>query len=265
MPGGCQVGISRADPLPAVDGQVGPAHALLPGAAEVIGDRAADLGQGLGERDRDRMPARLRDRGDPDRACRAAQARVAAGGVLAAPEVRQQVRISPAGRPARGPAVIDRPVAAHVRHGVDRAGPAQRPAPGVGHRPGIGLRAGDVSPVRRGAQQFRPRVRHGHRPGPRRAAGFQQQHPGAGILAEPGGQHAAGRAGPDDDVVELGHRIPSVWVPGPATGRSSPPVMPARACRSARVSGSPGDRACSLRVMVSRSRVTASPSWPAAE
>jgi len=155
--GGHQVGIGRADPLP-VDGQVRPGHPVLLPAAEVPGGRAADRGQGRGEGDRDRVPVRFGDRGDPDRAAGAAQCRVAAFGVLAAPEIRQQVRESPAGRPARSPAVVDRPGAAYVRHGVDRAGPAQRPAPGIGHRPGIGLRAGEAGPVRRGAQQFRPGV-----------------------------------------------------------------------------------------------------------
>ena len=215
---GGQVGIRRADPPPAGDGQIGPRHPVLPGAAEVIAGRAAELEEGPGERDRNGVPVRSGDRGDLDRARHAAQRRVAALGVLAAPQVRQQVREPPAGRPARGPAVIDRPVAADVGHGVDRAGPAQRPAPRVGHRPGIGLGAGDISPVRRAAQQVGPGVRHGHGAGPLRAAGFQQQHPGTGILGEPGGQHAAGRARPHDDVVELRHGLPSTAV----TRRSSP-------------------------------------------
>jgi len=120
-PGGPQVGVGRADPLPAVDGQIDPGHALLLRAAEVIGHRAADLSQGLGERARDRMAVRLGRRGDPDRAAGSAQRRVAADGVLAALEVRQQVRETPADRPGRGPAVVDRPVPAHVRHGVDDA------------------------------------------------------------------------------------------------------------------------------------------------
>ena len=69
VPGGCQVGIGRADPLPDGDSQVGPGHPFLAGAAEISGHRVADLGQGGGERDRDRMPAWLGDRADPDRAC----------------------------------------------------------------------------------------------------------------------------------------------------------------------------------------------------
>ena len=154
--GGPQVGVGRADPPPAGDGQVGPGHPFLLIAAEVIGDRAAERAQGLGERAGDRMPAGFGDRGDPDRAAGAAQRRVAAVGVLAAPEVRQQVRESPAGRAGGGPAVIDRPVAAHVRHGVDRAGPAQPPAAGVGQGPGLGLGGGDAGPVRRSADQFGP-------------------------------------------------------------------------------------------------------------
>jgi len=67
-PGGRQVGIGWADPLPVGDGQVGPGHPFLLPAAEVIGGRAADLGQGCGERGRDRVPVRLWDGGDPDRA-----------------------------------------------------------------------------------------------------------------------------------------------------------------------------------------------------
>ena len=219
-----QVGIGRADPPAAGDGQVGPGHPLLLRAAEVRGHRAADAGQRRSERDRDRVPAGLGDRADPDRAAGPAQRRVPARsrGVLTAPEPGQQLLVPPPGGPGGGPAVVDRAVAADVGHGVDRAGPAQAPAPGVGHRPGIGLGAGEAGPVRRGAQQGGPGVRDGHGRGPLGAAGFEQQHPGAGVLGEPGGQYAAGRARPHDDVVELGHGVSFHGRSGAVTGPSSP-------------------------------------------
>ncbi len=155
VPGRDQVGVGRADPLPAIDGQVDPGRPFVRRAAEVPGGRAADLGQGRGEHHCDRMPVPFRDGGDPDRARGATQRRVPAVGVLAAPEVRQQVRISPPGRPGRGPAVVDRAVAADVRHGVDRPGPAQDPAPGIGDRPASSssTRAPGSSPSRAASTQ----------------------------------------------------------------------------------------------------------------
>ena len=38
---------------------------------------------------------------------------------------------------------------------------------------------------------------------PMQGAGFQQQHRQRGLGAQPVGQHTAGRAGADDDVIEL--------------------------------------------------------------
>ena len=92
---GSQVGVRRADPLPAGDGQVDPRHPLLPGAAEVIGNRAADAGQGSGERGRDRMPGRRGHRADPHRTRGTAQRRIAV-------VVRLRVRSRCAGSRAAG-------------------------------------------------------------------------------------------------------------------------------------------------------------------
>ena len=195
------VPMAPAHPQAAVDRQVRPADPLLPGARQVIGDRAADRGQPGGERPGDRMPRLLGNPGDPDRAVAPAQRRVAIGRSLAALEVRQQILIAP----ARRPALVDGGVTAEMRHRVDRAGPAEGPAARVLDRPGITLRGGLVPPVGGRSHQFRPRGRHPHRGQRLGASRLEQQHVGAGILTQASCEHGTGRPAADDDVVVFVH------------------------------------------------------------
>ena len=125
--------------------------------------------------------------------------------VFRAFEQRQHLVIRPAGVAQRSPVVVVPPVAAHVQHGVDGAGAAQRLAArlvapatveaGLGH----GL-VGVVVDLRR---------HHGHHAGRRvdqhalvGPAGLQQADGHVRVFAQAGGQHTAGRAGADDDVVK---------------------------------------------------------------
>ena len=132
---------------------------------------------------------------------------------LAAPEVGQHVGIAPAAIAALRPAVEVEPLAAIVDVAVDRARAAQRLAARRGDAPAAGPFAGlgGVEPVHRRIDQrvheagrdmdegmpvARPRLEHADR----RLA----------VLAEPVGEHAAGRAGTHDHVVESLHAMTNV-------------------------------------------------------
>ena len=100
---------------------------------------------------------------------------------LAALEVRQQVRKSPPGRPARSPAVIDRLLPAHMRHGVDSARPAQGPAPRIGDSPSRDFRDSANPPVLHRKETF---VGPGY-PGRGKFARLTEQEKRHGLLADP--------------------------------------------------------------------------------
>ena len=121
-----------------------------------------------------------------------------------APEIRQHMRIGPAGKPGRRPAVVIAGVPARIGHGIDRgraaddaAARAFEPA-AAGRRLGLG----EILPVMLALGQ------HPH-PGDRDldpriavpAAGFEEQHARALILGQPVRQRAAGGTGADDDDV----------------------------------------------------------------
>ncbi len=141
--------------------------------------------------------------------------------ILVALEQRQHVVPAPAGEPELAPVIVIGGLAAHVDHGVDGRAAADHLAARVGQAAAVEalLRLGAEHPV--GA-----RIADGEQIADRNvepdpivaAAGLEQQHAHAGIGGEPVGQQAAGRAGADDDVVELAldlrrHARPSL--PGP--------------------------------------------------
>ena len=244
-----------------VDGQVGPGDALLAAAGQVTSDGVAQGDQRLGERGGGRVPVSLGNGGDLDRAAEPAQGTVSvAVGVLAAPEVRQQPGKPPAVRAGCFPGVVDPGVAAHVGHGVDRAGPAQHLPSGVAHRPGHGLRDGDAAPVRLAAGQLRPAGRSIDDVGRAGVPRFQQQDPDAGVLGQPGCQYAPCCPAADDNEVVVLHCFPSPGRPGHRAVISS--VISSSRPRRTEVTGSSGDRACPAAVIAARSSVTASPAWP---
>ena len=123
---------------------------------------------------------------------------------LAAAEIGQHVRIGPAARALLRPAVVVAGIAARIGHDVDRGRAAQDlaahrlDAPAVEVRLGIGL----VAPVEHAVFVH---AAHAERDVdvrvPVAAAGFEQKHARGAVLGQPVGQHAAGRAGADDDVI----------------------------------------------------------------
>src|SRR5690606_762779 len=145
-----------------------------------------------------------------------------AGVVLGALEVGQDALVVPARAAGLGPAVVVRPVAADVDHGVDGggaaedlpAGPEQR-APGEAR-----LRLGVVGPVHLRLEQPAEGggdldLGAGVRP-----ARFEEEDARGGVGAEAVGQHAPRRAGTDDDVVV--HGGPRAVASVPRRPRRSP-------------------------------------------
>ncbi len=172
-----------------------------------VGDlRNADLDPGLAHGVEDR-PGDARPL-DPPFAARAMQLARAPVMVLLAEEVGQHVVPAPAGKAELAPAVIIGRLAAHIDHGVDGRRAADHPAARIGDRAAaqIGLGRGLEHPV---GARIADRVEIADRnmePDPVvAAAGLDDQHAVAGIAAQPIGEHAAGRAGADDDeIVGLG-------------------------------------------------------------
>ena len=176
--------------------------AVLFGA--VIVDRAAEPGLGHGVEKGLFQRMMVGQPVDRDRAGPAAMV-IGAGTVcFHRPEMRQHVVIAPACRAAGRPAVEILPVPAHEHHAVERGRPADDLAarledPPVVH---IGLGLGREAPVARPAEEILPcRRRHPDRPVALAPAGLEKQDRNRRILAQPRGDHAAGRTAADNDVV----------------------------------------------------------------
>ncbi|MCY1309267.1 hypothetical protein D9M70_593460 [compost metagenome] len=124
-------------------------------------------------------------------------------------EVGQAVGVAPVlQRLVLCPAVVVHRVAADIDHAVDQRRTTQPLAAALRHAAVVHVRLGlgDVGPVVGGAlQRIRQRGRHLRAPvqAPVGAARFQQQHRDTGVFSQPRRQHAACRAGADDDVVVL--------------------------------------------------------------
>ena len=191
-----------AVPTALADGALVVADALLDGAVVVRVARHPGLLGAGDERLADRVP--LMDVGDVLRAPRAVEVVGAARTILSAPEVRQHVVVRPAAVAHLRPGVEVPGLAADVEVTVDRARPAQHLAAREEDRPVVDARprVGRVAPVEarilEGLQEPDRCPDIGMRV---RAPGLQHQHADARVLRQPVGQHAAGRAGADDDVV----------------------------------------------------------------
>ena len=125
--------------------------------------------------------------------------------VLGAPEVGQHVGIAPAAAARLRPAVIVARMAAHIHHAVDGGGAAQHAAARMAEPPvvEIRLRLGRVGPVEAVVGEQPPEARrHVDRPVAIDRPRFQQQDAHIRVLGQARRQHAAGRSGADDDVVE---------------------------------------------------------------
>ena len=125
--------------------------------------------------------------------------------VLAALEAGQHRVPIPAVGALRGPLVVVAGNAAGVAHRVDRTRPAQHLAQRPPQRAVIELRlgGGGVVPVDALlADQLGQPGGHVDERVPIARAGFQQQHLDGRVFRQAVGEHAAGRTGADDDVVE---------------------------------------------------------------
>ena len=180
------------------------ADPVLLGAVEVlVGDRAApdrrldEVAGVLG------LVPQVLDRQRPaDAVVRALTAAV----VLGPAEVRQQLPVPPAGAAVViAPAVVVGLVAADVDHRVHRRGAAEDLAPRPVDRAAVGalLREGHQVPVVLAAEE--PVVRGGHLDfidGAAVRARLEQEHPAAGVLGQPGRDHATCASAAHDHVVE---------------------------------------------------------------
>ncbi|MHC2409557.1 hypothetical protein ACVJGC_002148 [Bradyrhizobium diazoefficiens] len=122
-------------------------------------------------------------------------------------EIGQHVVIAPAGVAALAPAVIVLVLAANIEQAVDRARAAQRLTARLEHLAPLqlGLRLGLVHPVDRLLlEQLAVAERHVDPDVGILRAGLEQQHAVLAVRRQAVGEHAAGGAGADDDVVEFG-------------------------------------------------------------
>ena len=185
-----QVGAGRRQPAAAVHVAVERPEALLPVAVDV---RRCGAWPACSRRVQERPEQRVGRRAALEHQRPVAAAPVVGAGQagLHPLEVRQRVRVVPAGHPrVGGPALVVQGVAALEDHPVDAAGAAEHLAAGVVDAPAAHVRLGlgGVLPVVEAAAD-RVGQRRGHVdedvPGRVPAARLQHQHPGAGVLREP--------------------------------------------------------------------------------
>ena len=210
-------------PAPAAAGLLHPADIVAGARRQVVHVGMifeADLGPGLDHRlAQQRLVGGVGGQQRPAMAVKLVLPALPALGLF---EIGQDDSVAPTTSPVAelAPMVEILGLAADIDHAVDRARSAKHPAAGIGDRPpigaGIGL-GGEAPGDRRMVEQL-------HVPGgdvDQRVAvapaGFDQHDTGTGILAEPVGQDAAGRARTDNDVIRF-HRA-SVVPPG--TGGST--------------------------------------------
>ena len=146
------------------------------------------------------------------------------------------MRIGPLRQVVAGPAVEVEGVAADEHHAVDGRGAAQCPAARAVHPAPVhvGLRIGVVVPVVAVVvQRVVQRGGNARHERPLRAARFEHQHAGRRRFAQARGDHAAGGAGADDDVVVAFLHGLRPWSSRPGGARSGaahavapPPALP---------------------------------------
>jgi hypothetical protein len=126
--------------------------------------------------------------------------------ILRAHEIRKHVFISPPTVAQLSPVVVIPGLAANVQKTVDGAGPPQHLTPRPVDTAAVEarIRLGLVAPVGvRIVHRLEVAHRHVDPRVPVAPAGFEQQHTDRRIFAQAAGEHAAGGARTDDDVIEL--------------------------------------------------------------
>ena len=198
-----QIGVGGRPAHAVLHRHVEPAEPLLPLPVEVGADGVAGLPSGLDEGLVERarfQAARRRERpvAPPPGVAAAAKA-------LRAAKVGKDIRIRPAFGALLLPSLEIERVPADVDEAVDRRRAAEHFSAGAIDPAAAEMRLGlgAIAPVV-GARIHRQRQRRRHlddqRPiGP---AVFEREHGRSPVLGQSIGQHAAGRAGADDDVVE---------------------------------------------------------------
>ena len=151
--------------------------------------------------------------GDFERAVAAPEFVPASIAGLHAFEVGEAVRESPAGELVRGPAIVVERVSAEVHQAVDGGrAPHHFPArTGEGLAVQVWLRLTAVRPVVSVVSEGN-RVRRRHSKGVEAAIHrprLEHAYRGVGVLRQTVGEHAAGRTGPDNDVVDA---VDNAWV-----------------------------------------------------
>ena len=126
-------------------------------------------------------------------------------------EIGQHIVPRPAAIAELAPMVKILGLPADIDHAVDRTGAAEHPAARIGNRATIGAGVGFggkapgdgrvIEQLHIAGRDVDQRVAVG-------TAGLDQHDPGAGVGAQPVGQHAAGRSGADDDVIRLHPFLP---------------------------------------------------------
>ncbi len=188
---------------PVARGVLEVAGAFLGGAVEVVVARMARLLHGRDERLAQRM--RLAHVGHGERPADPVQRVGAALLVLGAAEIGEHVVVAPARIAELAPAVEVLVLAADIEKPVDRARAAQHLAARLDDAAvvelGLGLRR--IEPVDAGiVEQLAVAERHVDPEMQVVPAGLEQQHAVAAVGREAIGQHAAGTAGADDNVIE---------------------------------------------------------------
>ena len=184
------------------------ADAFLHVPVEIVVARIARLRRGVDEHLRQGIG--VTQVGHRERAEFAMQVVATAAVAFVALEVRQHRIPVPTGRALRGPVVVIARVAADVAHRIDRTRTAEHLAARPPQRAVVELRFGRgvVIPVHALlADQLGQARGHVDEGMPVARAGFEQQHAHLRVRGQAIGEHAAGRTGTDDDVVESVHAM----------------------------------------------------------
>lgn|GEM_PF-5569439 len=188
-----QIGIRRARPPALVNGRLRQAEAVGLRPVQILGFWIAGGPCSLQHRPAERIAAA--GVGDADRPLRPAMGRGTLAPALQAFEIGQQLLIGPRAQAEPDPSRIVAAVATIVRHEVDGGGSAQHLAALQLDTAPVQawLRLARIVPVEQAGPANMANAQRDMDGGvPVAPARFQQQHADIGVLAQPGGQHAAG-------------------------------------------------------------------------